>query len=91
MDGSPVFPRNPEDLRRLADGDREAFDAFFECWFPRVLGWCHKRLSSNADARALAEASLRRALLHLDERNEAMSFARFMLAVLCLELDARRP
>ena len=85
----PEFPRGPGDLERLADGDREAFDAFFACWFPKVLGWSHKHLSSNADARALAESCLERALSQVHLRPEAVEFGRWMLMLLYYEFEAR--
>lgn len=85
------FPRDDRDLQQLASGDAAAFTEFFECWFPRVLGYAQKRLSSNADARRVAEASLERVLLQLDQKPACTDFARWMLLVTRYELDLREP
>ena len=83
----PLFPDGEAELARLRAGDREAFDAFFECWFPKVLGWTRKHVTANADARLVTDAALMRALSELASRPPELPFAHWMLRIARSELD----
>lgn len=82
-----LFPDGEADLGRLRAGDREAFEAFFECWFPKLLGWSRKHVTANVDARLVTEASLMRALADLESRPSELPFAHWMLGIARAELS----
>lgn len=56
-----------EDLARLADGDRAAFDRVFEAVWPQVLELCRRLAPSPADVEDAAQATLTLVFTRIDE------------------------
>jgi RNA polymerase sigma-70 factor (ECF subfamily) len=56
-----------EDLTRLADGDRAAFDRVFAAAWPQVLDLCRRLAPSPADAEDAAQATMTLVFTRIDE------------------------
>ena len=59
-----------ENLARLADGDRSAFDPVFVMLWPAVLGFARRALNHEADAEDVAQAALLRIFARASEYDQ---------------------
>ena len=66
--------------RRIVAGDAQAFDDFYEEYFPKVYAFVSQRTEAR-QARALTAAALVRTIVSLPERLEGPSLARRTLAI----------
>jgi RNA polymerase sigma-70 factor (ECF subfamily) len=71
-----THPQDLQQARRIASGDRAAFDAFFELTFPRLYRFVLLRAQRNEDAtQDLCQQTLERAMRHMSTyRGEASLF-----------------
>jgi RNA polymerase sigma-70 factor, ECF subfamily len=71
-----THPQDLQQARRIASGDRAAFDAFFELTFPRLYRFVLLRAQRNEDAtQDLCQQTLERAMRHMAAyRGEASLF-----------------
>jgi DNA-directed RNA polymerase specialized sigma24 family protein len=84
-------PSDPDTVAGLAEADPEAFQRFFEAWFPRVYAFAWNELRSRPHAESVTRRSLRRALAEVGTLDPATPLAPWLLAHLRRELAwARR-
>lgn len=81
----PSRSRDEEERRLVADllaGKPDAFQGFYEAWFPRVHAFAAREVGGDPErTRELTRRILRRVVVELPRRDPGGSLARWMLAV----------
>ncbi len=71
-----------ETVRRVLDGDRDAFRELVEHYEPSVFGLCFRLLGSNrSDAEEIAQETFIRAYTHLAQLDDARRFAPWLYQI----------
>jgi DNA-directed RNA polymerase specialized sigma24 family protein len=87
-----AVPSDAETLAGVAARDLEAFQCFFDTWFPRVYAFALDKLGSRVLAEAVTRRSLRAALAELSGLDSETPVAPWLLGHLRREIAfARRP
>ncbi len=81
--------RERELARRVASGEREAFDALYEAWFARVYALAARRTPTRDAAEAVTASTLEAAFAKLPQLDGPEPLRARLLAILSEILAAR--
>lgn len=68
-------------IRKVVDGDREAFNEIYERYFPRVMGFVRKRIDNRADVEETVQEVFINIFSSLDSYRSEAPFAAWVFGV----------